>query len=201
MLERPEYQDFVVVKKLFGGAMGKTFVVRHKPSGQLYVMKRVDYHDAKDKKMADDEIAQMKQLSSRYTVQLMWSFIDRTDMYVVTEYCSRGDLRNMMSELQKLPETQRVERVCEIFAQIVLALNFMHEKGVIHRDIKPENIFIMEDGTARLGDFGLAKDLSGKDYYAKAEGTNDYIHVSSINEAPHQLDLQDVILNKNLKIL
>ncbi|KAA6376113.1 MAG: hypothetical protein EZS28_028358 [Streblomastix strix] len=69
MLERPEYQDFVVVKKLFGGAMGKTFVVRHKPSGQLYVMKRVDYHDAKDKKMADDEIAQMKQLSSRYTVQ------------------------------------------------------------------------------------------------------------------------------------
>ncbi|KAA6369525.1 MAG: hypothetical protein EZS28_034948, partial [Streblomastix strix] len=53
--EEPEFQDFEIVKKLFGGAMGKTFLVRHKPSGVLYVMKRVDYLDENDKKNADFE--------------------------------------------------------------------------------------------------------------------------------------------------
>jgi hypothetical protein len=38
-----------VVKKLFGGAMGKTFLVRNKNSGVLYIMKRVDYLDENDK--------------------------------------------------------------------------------------------------------------------------------------------------------
>ncbi|KAA6370833.1 MAG: putative serine/threonine-protein kinase Nek6 [Streblomastix strix] len=172
--ETPQYEDFEIVKKLFGGAMGKTFVVRHKPSGLLYVMKRVDYLDEKDKKMADDEIAQMKLLSSKYTVRLIWTFIKKPDMHVITEYCSRGDLRKLMKELQTLPEAERIERVWEIFAQIVLALSFMHSRKVIHRDIKPENIFIMKDGSARLGDFGLSKIINENDYYAKAAGTKFY---------------------------
>ncbi|KAA6381411.1 MAG: putative Serine/threonine-protein kinase Nek3 [Streblomastix strix] len=46
--------------------------------------------------------------------------------------------------------------------------------GIIHRDIKPENIFLMADGTVRIGDFGLAKQLLDKDYYAKAQGTKFY---------------------------
>ncbi|KAA6369318.1 MAG: putative NEK protein kinase, partial [Streblomastix strix] len=64
--------------------------------------------------------------------------------------------------------------VWELFAQIILALNHLHTHDVIHRDIKPENIFIMEDGTARLGDFGLAKDLIGT-YNATVAGTKFYM--------------------------
>ncbi|KAA6353334.1 MAG: hypothetical protein EZS28_051139 [Streblomastix strix] len=89
MADTPEYEDFEIVQKLFGGAMDKTFLVKHKPTDMLYVMKRVDYLDKKDKKIADDEIAQMKLLSSKYTVRQVWTFIKEPDMYVVTEYCSR----------------------------------------------------------------------------------------------------------------
>ncbi|KAA6378709.1 MAG: putative Serine/threonine-protein kinase Nek3, partial [Streblomastix strix] len=158
-------------KKFFGGAMGKTFLVKYKPTGQFYVMKRVDYFDEKDKKMADDEIAQMRKLTSRYTVRLEWTFTEGPDMYVVTEYCSRGDTRKLIKELQQLPQEERINHVWELFAQMVLALNFMHSKGVLHRDIKPENIFIMLDGR----DFGLSKQLLDNDYYAKVEGTKFYM--------------------------
>ncbi|KAA6400914.1 MAG: putative Serine/Threonine kinase domain protein [Streblomastix strix] len=175
LLETPQYDDFEIDKQFFGGAQGKTFLVRHKPTGLLFVMKRVDYLDEGDKKMADEEIAQMKLLSSKYTVRLMWSFIDRVDLYIVTEYCKKGDLRNYIQELQKIPEIERIERVWELFAQIVLGLNFIHSNNVIHRDIKPDNVFIMEDGTARIGDFGLSRILEDKDYIAKIQGTKYYL--------------------------
>ncbi|KAA6384211.1 MAG: putative NEK protein kinase [Streblomastix strix] len=176
-LDIPEYQDFEIVKKLFGGAMGKTFLVMLKTTGVLFVMKRVDYLDENDKKMADEEVAQMKHLSSRYTVQLMWTFSDKTDMFVISQYCSRGDLRKVIAELQKLSDEEHLTRVWELFAQIILALNHLHSHEVIHRDIKPENIFVMSDGSVRLGiliDFGLAKELTAKDY-ATFAGTKMYM--------------------------
>ncbi|KAA6353378.1 MAG: putative serine/threonine-protein kinase Nek6, partial [Streblomastix strix] len=136
-------------------------------------MKRVDYLDENDKRIADEEIAQMKRLTSRYTVLLICTFVERTDKYIITEYCSSGDLRKHITDLQALPETERIERVLELFAQIILALDFIHSQGVVHRDIKPENIFIMEDGSVKLGDFGLSKMLNEKNYNTVA-GTKQY---------------------------
>ncbi|KAA6381677.1 MAG: putative NEK protein kinase, partial [Streblomastix strix] len=104
----------------------------------------------------------------------MWTFTDGPDMYIITEYCSRGDLRKHINELQSLPEVERLDHIWELFAEISLALNFMHSNGAIHRDIKPENIFIMEDGSVRLGDFGLSK-VIGENDYATFAGTRYYI--------------------------
>ncbi|KAA6386420.1 MAG: hypothetical protein EZS28_018052, partial [Streblomastix strix] len=47
--------------------MGDTYLVMLKSDGMLYVMKRVDYVDMNDRKMADEEVAQMRRLASRYT--------------------------------------------------------------------------------------------------------------------------------------
>ncbi|KAA6389879.1 MAG: hypothetical protein EZS28_014590, partial [Streblomastix strix] len=63
----PIQSNIEIVKKMSGGVMGKTFLERHKLKGQLYVIKRVDYFTESDKKIADEEIAQMKLLTSHYT--------------------------------------------------------------------------------------------------------------------------------------
>ena len=44
-----------------------------------------------------------------------------------------------------------------ITAELILAMEHVHAKGVLYRDLKPENIMIDSDGHIRLGDFGLAK--------------------------------------------
>ncbi|KAA6379084.1 MAG: putative NEK protein kinase [Streblomastix strix] len=173
-MEHPEvgYDSFEIIEELEGGAQGRTFHVKLIETGVPYAMKRINYLKKEDKERAEKEIAQMKKLESKFTVKLAFSFIDRTDMYLVTEYCEKGDLRKVITELQTLSEEER--RVWAIFGQMISALDFLHCNGVIHRDIKPANIFVMIDGSVRLGDFGLARDLEGN-YYAKEEGTKVYM--------------------------
>jgi serine/threonine protein kinase len=40
--------------------------------------------------------------------------------------------------------------------QLAAAVAYMHEQGIMHRDIKPDNIYLMPDGTLKLGDFSIS---------------------------------------------
>src|SRR5262249_28067919 len=50
------------------------------------------------------------------------------------------------------------EEVVAIGTQLCAPLHNAHEKGIIHRDLKPANLMILDDGTCKLTDFGIAKD-------------------------------------------
>ncbi|MHB8575851.1 MAG: serine/threonine-protein kinase, partial [Dehalococcoidia bacterium] len=74
--------------------------------------------------------------------------------FIVSEYLPGGDLDH---ELRAAPEKRlSLARVLELGTGISRGLAFAHEHGVIHRDLKPGNILLAEDGTPKLGDFGLA---------------------------------------------
>ena len=50
-------------------------------------------------------------------------------------------------------------QIWDYFAQICLALKYLHGKKVLHRDLKPSNIFLTKKGEVKLGDFGVSKTL------------------------------------------
>ena len=74
-------------------------------------------------------------------------------MYLFTEICEKGTLLNL------LVDSQPVDRKCAEFisAQLVLALEYLHDSHIIHRDLKPDNVLIANDGYVKLTDFGLSK--------------------------------------------
>ncbi|KAA6402285.1 MAG: hypothetical protein EZS28_002197, partial [Streblomastix strix] len=102
-----QYKDFKIEKKLLGGAMGKTFLVQLLTTGIFYVMKYLDYIDDDDKAVADSEISQMLKLASKFTVVLVETIIYGAQICLIMEYYKGGDLRNTITDLQKMPEKDR----------------------------------------------------------------------------------------------
>jgi serine/threonine protein kinase len=86
-------------------------------------------------------------------VNLIHSFETSAHNYLVLEYCSMGDLYEAIRVNRGPLETEHVR---DFMLQLLGAVEFMHSNGLYHRDIKPENIFLNQDGSMKLGDFGLA---------------------------------------------
>src|SRR5205814_5300290 len=77
--------------------------------------------------------------------------------YLVSQYMAGGSLEGLLDQApeRRLPADEAI-RIADCVAS---ALEHALAKGVIHRDIKPANVWLGEDGTAKLGDFGLAFSL------------------------------------------
>jgi serine/threonine protein kinase len=88
-----------------------------------------------------------------HLVNLVDHFETDAHTYLVLEYCSQGDLYEAIRLDRGPVQTEHVRR---FMLQLISAVQHMHANGLFHRDIKPENIFLTQDGSVKLGDFGLA---------------------------------------------
>lgn len=73
--------------------------------------------------------------------------------YVVTEYCARGTLADLLRERGRLT----VPEVHDLAIAILHALAYAHHKGVVHRDLKPSNVLFAADGKVKVADFGIGR--------------------------------------------
>jgi NIMA (never in mitosis gene a)-related kinase len=140
---------------------------------QLYAMKRVPYDPEKHKIPLEIEV--LKQLDSPYIVKYHDSFIEKSWLCIVMEYCEGGDL-------QKLIQAQREhgffteQQILTWFTQMCLALQHMHSKKILHRDLKPQNIFLASPSHLKIGDFGISRCLDNSSQMANTSlGTPYYL--------------------------
>jgi serine/threonine protein kinase len=93
--------------------------------------------------------------------------------YFTMELLAGQTLQALIRERGALPPRD----AGRVVVQIAEALDFAHSKGVIHRDLKPSNVMLLEDGTAKVMDFGIARALRFDDLTASGAflGTPDYV--------------------------
>lgn len=73
--------------------------------------------------------------------------------YIIQELITGQTLKDVLDFRGSLPLSEAIS----VMLQLTSALQYAHEHGIVHRDIKPQNIFLLTDGTIKLGDFGIAE--------------------------------------------
>ena len=74
--------------------------------------------------------------------------------YIVSRYLPGGDVERLLASTDD--RRLEIDRALAIASDVTRALEHAHARGIVHRDLKPANVWLDEDGSARLGDFGLA---------------------------------------------
>jgi len=98
----------------------------------------------------------LKQLKHPNIVRLFGAGKHQRIPYYAMEFVEGESLDRVLARRGgKLPW----EEVVELGQQLCAALQHAHEQGIIHRDLKPSNLMLLKDGTLKLTDFGIAKDL------------------------------------------
>jgi len=111
---------------------------------------------------------------------------DSTNFYIITEFCSKGTLYELITTETKLSEEQSKD----IFHQVISALEYLHQIGIVHRDIKPENIYIDNNNMVRIGDLGLSSVTIG--LLTTQCGTLTYCSPEIISNSPYDGKLSDI---------
>lgn len=123
-----------------------------------------------------------------FIVRLHAAFQSPTRLYLVMDFAAGGEIMWHLRRQAMLSE----EAARFYAAELLLALEFLHERRILHRDIKPENVLLAADGHLLLTDFGLAKDLGddppGSDFEKRKHswcGSEDYMAPEIIAREEH----------------
>lgn len=100
--------------------------------------------------------------------------------YIAMELIEGGDLQAHITRNPTLPLSDRLRLV----AQVALALDAAHQRGLVHRDVKPGNILVDKSGQVRLVDFGIARAYDSQEQQQGPVGTPYYMSPEQARGAP-----------------
>ncbi|KDO24420.1 AGC protein kinase [Saprolegnia parasitica CBS 223.65] len=178
--------DFELLKVIGKGSYGKVTLVRKKDSKKLYAMKTLSKPNVKRRNQVEHTRTERRVLGLTkhpYIVHLHYAFQTTQKLYFVIDYCPGGELFFHLSRMERFSESM----ACFYAAEIVLALDHLHQLGVVYRDLKPENILFDATGHVLLADFGLAKEgiTDGAEGTNSMCGTPEYLPPEILDRVGH----------------
>ncbi|EAT36480.1 AAEL011441-PA [Aedes aegypti] len=197
--KQPCIEDKYVIKELLGtGAFSEVRLCEHRETGQAFAVKIIDKKALKGKEDSlENEIRVLKRFSAKrqendpdktwFThpniVQLFETYEDKSKVYLIMELVTGGELFDRIVEKGSYTEKD----ASYLIRQVLEAVDYMHEQGVVHRDLKPENLLYYnpaEDSKIMISDFGLSK-MEDSGFMATACGTPGYVAPEVLAQKPY----------------
>jgi len=148
--------NYRLIEKVAEGGMGVVFRAYDEAHEQDVALKVLHLHlvgDPKHKNRFRREIRTHSQLHHPNILELRDVYEHEDKLALVMELLQGCTLK----EYLRFHDRLALGEVITIAEAVLTGLQYAHEQGVIHRDIKPSNIYLNDNGTVRLMDFGLAK--------------------------------------------
>eukprot|EP00929_Paragymnodinium_shiwhaense_P111713 TRINITY_DN80002_c0_g1_i1.p1 TRINITY_DN80002_c0_g1~~TRINITY_DN80002_c0_g1_i1.p1 ORF type:complete len:468 (+),score=132.10 TRINITY_DN80002_c0_g1_i1:90-1493(+) len=151
--------DFESLKVLGEGAFGVVHLARLRNTEEYFALKQIRKTGLKRKNHRDGAKAERELLAeagSRWFVDLLATFQDHDNIFMVMEFLQGGDLVGHLIKKGRFT----MEETRFYMAELLEALDTVHRCGFVHRDVKPDNAVLDKNGHLKLLDFGLCKDAA-----------------------------------------
>ena len=155
------------------GGFGKVWKVKLKKTNEYFALKemsKLKIIDRRSEISIMSEKTLLSKLNNPFIVNMYFTFQDFSNLYLVMDLLTGGDLRYHIAKRRRFTEKETKFFI----ANMLLALEYIHSKNIIHRDIKPENLVLELNGYLRITDFGVAK-INEKDNSSETSGTPGYM--------------------------
>ena len=152
--------NYRLLRPLGSGGMGSVYEAEDSASGRRVAVKLV----SSDHRVSEETLNRFRQegrlasaIAHPRCVFVLAADEEAGRPYIVMELMPGATLNDLVNKNGPLPVEDAVRKILDV----IEGLQEAHRLGVIHRDVKPSNCFVTEDGRVKVGDFGLAKSLSG----------------------------------------
>ena len=135
----------------------------------IYALKIFTKSSIKNLEHITEEVYILKLLKHPFIIKLEGTFQTQHQLTLIFETLLYGELCTIMYDLDELPSLP-FDLVLFYLSSLVIALDYIHSKGIIYRDLKPENIMLQENGYIKLIDMGLAKRIRYVNEYTADNG-------------------------------
>ncbi|TFK40836.1 kinase-like domain-containing protein [Crucibulum laeve] len=173
--------EFELITVIGKGSFGKVMQVRKRDTSRIYALKTIRKMHIVNRNEITHTLAErlvLAQVNSPFIVPLKFSFQSEQKLYLVLAFVNGGELFHHLQREQRFNE----ERARFYSAELLLALEHLHEHDVVYRDLKPENILLDYTGHIALCDFGLCKlNMKGDEKTNTFCGTPEYLAPEILN--------------------
>ena len=167
--------DFDLLKVIGKGSFGKVMQVIKKDTKQIYALKTLRKQHIISRMEVTHTLAErtvLAKINNPFIVPLKFSFQSPEKLYLVLSFINGGELFWHLQREGKFS----MDRSRFYIAELLTALESLHELNVIYRDLKPENILLDYQGHIALCDFGLCKlNMANDDKTNTFCGTPEYL--------------------------
>ena len=187
--DKKTINDYTIIERIGVGSYGRIYKV--KKDNKIYVLKEIPINKNVDNEKLEsvkNEAEILSSLTNKNIVKYYESFQMEQNIYIVMEYCEKGDLCTYMSERQKNKKSNyyfNEDFIWKLFIQISIGLYYIHSKKILHRDIKTLNIFLTKELNGKIGDLGVAKVLEGTNHAMTFIGTPYYVSPEMCQNKPY----------------
>ena len=148
---------YKIIKKIGSGGMGDVYLAEHEKLEKKVAIKSLHKNlitDASFRKRFSQEAKTHSKLDHSNIIKLL-DYRERKDgLFLIMEYV---DGKQLDEHIKKVTGPIPEKELTALFTQVLDAIGYAHEEGLVHRDIKPSNIMIDKKGRIKVLDFGIAK--------------------------------------------
>jgi serine/threonine protein kinase len=150
--------DFVKLDVIEKGYYGKVYLVNFKKEGRVYALKAIrkdrlsQIHDFS----IFGEFKVLEGLDNPFITKSYFSFQNENKIFLGSEYCPGGDFAFFLNHHRKRLKDEQIQFY---FAQVVMAIDYLHYKNILYKDLRSQFIFLDAEGYLKLNNFCLCNDV------------------------------------------